>query len=305
MIFFPEGKISKDEKNKAYLHSLDGLKNAMDKNIILEGTAVLCSLNHDLTVRLSDRIFGVIPREEGAIGIKEGKTRDIALLSRVNKPCSFVVIGFKDIDGIKTPLLSRRKAQEMCMEGYIKNLKPGDVISCTVTHLEPFGAFVDIGCGISSLIPIDLISVSRIGHPSERFSIGQEIKAVVKNVSDGRVYLSHKELLGTWEENADLFKAGETVGGTVRSKENYGVFVELTPNLAGLAEICPEAEKGMECSVYIKSIIPEKMKVKLIIIESTIKKEGEKGINYFFTGNHMDRWQYSPSSSPKLIETVF
>lgn len=52
----------------------------------------------------------------------------------------------------------------------------------------------------------------------------------------GRVSLSHKELLGTWEENAALFSPGETVSATVRSVESYGIFVELTPNLAGLAE---------------------------------------------------------------------
>ena len=63
-----------------------------------------------------------------------------------------------------------------------------------------------------------------------------DIKAVIKSVENGRISLSHKELLGTWEENAERFCAGETVSGIIRSVENYGAFVELTPNLAGLAE---------------------------------------------------------------------
>ena len=305
MTFFPEGKIINTDRNKLFTSSLENLKTAQSKNIILEGVAVLCSFNHDITIRLSDKLFGVIPREEGALGIKEGTSRDIALISRVNKPCAFCVTGFEERDGVITPLLSRRKAQEICMEKYITRLSPGDVIPAVITHLEPFGAFCDIGCGISSLIPIDLISVSRISHPSQRFFVGQDVKAVVKRIENGRVYLSHKELLGTWEENAALFNPGETVPGIVRSKESYGVFVELAPNLAGLAEVCPEAETGMRCSCYIKSIIPEKMKVKLIIIESSLQKEGEKGINYIFSGNHMDRWIFSPPSSKKVIETVF
>ena len=305
MTFFPEGKLINTDKNKLFTSSLESLKEAEKKNIILEGTAVLCSMEHDITVRLSHKLFGIIPRSEGALGIKEGSTKDIALISRVGKPCCFCVTGFKETDGIITPLLSRRKAQKLCMENYIDTLAPGDVIPAKITHIEPFGAFCDIGCGIPSLIPIDLISVSRISHPSERFFIGQDIKAIVKKKEGERVYLSHKELLGTWEENAALFSPGETVPGIVRSKENYGVFVELAPNLAGLAEICPEAETGMRCSCYIKSIIPEKMKVKLIIIESSLQKEGEKGINYIFSGNHMDRWLYSPPSSKKVIETVF
>ena len=42
-------------------------------------------------------------------------------------------------------------------------------------------------------------------------------------------------MLGTWAENAALFSPGQTVTGVVRSVEDYGIFVELTPNLAGLA----------------------------------------------------------------------
>ena len=77
--------------------------------------------------------------------------------------------------------------------------------------------------------------MSRISHPSDRFRTGQDIYAVVTDVDQTlRVSLSHKELLGTWEENAALFSSGETVSGIVRSVEHYGVFVELAPNLAGL-----------------------------------------------------------------------
>ena len=63
----------------------------------------------------------------------------------------------------------------MCIrDRYIGSLRCGDIIDCRVTHLEPFGCFVDIGCGIASLIPIDCISISRISHPSDRFRVGQE-----------------------------------------------------------------------------------------------------------------------------------
>lgn len=110
---------------------------------------------------------------------------------------------------------------------------PGDIISARVTHLEPFGCFVDIGCGIASLLPIDAISVSRIAHPSDRFRVGEEIRVVVRGRDEkNRITLTHRELLGTWEENAAAFCAGDTVPGIVRSVEDYGIFIELTPNLA-------------------------------------------------------------------------
>ena len=115
---------------------------------------------------------------------------------------------------------------------------------------------------------IDCISVSRISHPSDRFTLGQTIQAVVTSVSDFRIGLSHKELLGTWMENAAKFAVGETVSGIVRSVESYGIFVELTPNLAGLAEPKEHILPKQRASVYIKAIIPEKMKIKLVLIDA-------------------------------------
>ncbi|MFQ9916228.1 MAG: hypothetical protein ACLRWQ_07410 [Flavonifractor plautii] len=90
---------------------------------------------------------------------------------------------------------------------------------------------MDIGCGVPSLIGIENISVSRIPHPDQRFRVGQAIFAVVQELDPklGRVYLTHRELLGTWAENAAHFQAGMTVPGIVRGLKEYGAFVELTP----------------------------------------------------------------------------
>jgi small subunit ribosomal protein S1 len=220
----------------------------------------------------------------------------------------FTVTGFRaNQNGEQQALLSRRVAQKYCEDQYISKLLPGDCIQARVTHLESFGAFCDIGCGIVSLIPIDAISVSRISHPRDRFSPGDDIRTVVKSRDlDGRVTLTHKELLGTWEENAASFSMGETVSGIIRSVEEYGVFVELTPNLAGLAEPWEGAKPGQYASVFIKSILPEKMKLKLVIIDSfDDESSGRKTHKYFYVGGHMDRFVYSPATSPKVVETVF
>ncbi|MEG1972833.1 MAG: S1 RNA-binding domain-containing protein, partial [Oscillospiraceae bacterium] len=173
MTFFPEGKILKTEKNIRITSSLFLLREAINAGTILEGKAILCDSSHNLVVRLSSEITGIIPKNEGALGIDTGKTRDIAILSRVNKPVSFTVSSIDLVDGVLTPILSRKKAQSLCMENYIMSLASGDIINAQVTHMEAFGAFVDVGCGICSLIPIDAISVSRISHPSDRFWVGQ------------------------------------------------------------------------------------------------------------------------------------
>lgn len=303
--YYPEGKLIGKTENRLQIDSLQGLMEAQQDGKILEARAVVCDSSHNLIVELGS-IRGIIPREEGAVGIREGNVRDIAIISRVNKPVCFIVEDFmKGTDGNLIPILSRRAAQEKCMQNYIDELVPGDVINARVTHLDSFGAFADIGCGIVSLLPIDSISVSRIDHPRERFSVGMDIRAIIKNKDNGRISLSHKELLGTWEENAEQFSIGETVAGVIRSVEDYGAFVELAPNLAGLAETHTNIEAGQQASVYIKNIIPSRMKIKLIIIDSFVSPRMPTTPKYFYNGTHIERFRYSPENSLKVVETVF
>lgn len=303
--FKPEGQLILTEENRRYLSSSFALHDAYYAEAVLEGRVMRCDGEHNLHVDLGC-MKGIIPRNEGALGIEEGTVRDIALISRVNKPVSFVITGFSSENGETVAVLSRRRVQEECRKEYISALKPGDVIPATVSHIEGFGVFCDIGAGISALMPIDSISVSRIPHPNARFTAGQNIFAVVRSFDEaGRITLSHKELLGTWEENASKFAVGETVPGIVRSVEKYGIFVELAPNLAGLAEFSEGIEPGSHAGVYIKSIIPSKMKIKLIIVDSFSADYPAEPSEYFIKSGHIDRWVYSPPESEKLIESTF
>lgn len=303
--YLPEGCLINTAENIRLTGSIAGLHEAMASGKILEGRAALCDSGHNIIVDLPC-IKGIIPRIEGAMGIENGKTRDIALISKVNKPVCFKVISINtDSNGNETAVLSRRIVQEECRKQYIENLYPGDIVPAKVTHLEQFGCFVDIGCGIPSLIPIDAVSVSRISHPSDRFYPGQDIKVIIKGIDSDRIWLSHKELLGTWQENADMFTAGETVSGIVRSIEDYGIFIELAPNLAGLAEPRENAEIGQYASVYIKAVIPEKMKVKLIIVDIFNAEYKPSPLKYFVKDSHISQWRYPPDSSDKIIETIF
>ena len=167
---------------------------------------------------------------------------------------------------------------------------------------------MDIGSGIVSLITVDCISVSRIAHPRERFTPGDFILSVVRQIDrdTGRIYMSHRELLGTWEENAARFSVSQTVTGIVRTIEEYGVFVELAPNLAGLAEYREDCIPGDGCSVYIKSILPERMKIKLVMID-TCDPPPAMPIRYRIAPGctHLDHWIYSPLCCHRRVESVF
>ena len=306
----PEGTLISDYKNLEYTSSIEGLERALKLGLILEGRVLLCDAFMNLHIEFRSGVRGIIPKEECQYSEQEEDIKDIAILTRVGKIVCFKVIGFKeDSKNKKVAILSRRQAQIECKEYYIDTLRSGDIIPARVTHLEHFGAFVDIGCGIISLLSIDTISVSRISHPSERLSVGEFIYAVVKSMDDrGRICVSERELLGSWEENAALFSEGETVEGIVRSVENYGVFVELMPNLAGLAEYREDVFPGQSCAVYIKSIIPEKMKIKLIIIDVGDSSTKKAPLRYFVdvdNTSHIDFWKYSPDGAKKLVETTF
>lgn len=287
-----------------YSHSM--LEKALLTGQIVEGRAVKCDENGNLTVSLG-KYRGIIPKNLSAIGSRDGKAKDIAVLSRVNKTVAFKIISMQWEKDPSFLLLDRCSAQEEAMEYMLENFSAGDVIDAKVTHIEPFGVFADIGCGIIGLLSIENISVSRISHPKDRFYPGQNIKVCVKNIdfSQKRFDLSHKELLGTWQENADMFTVGQTVCGIIRSIEPYGVFIELSPNLAGLAEYSPNVEEGQQATVYIKNIIPEKMKIKLSIIDSFFVRRKPEEIRYFISSGKIDRFVYSPADSDKKTETVF
>ncbi len=305
--FCCEGALIDTRENLEWLQTPASLERARAAGVVLEQRAIVFDNDKNLIVDLGC-MRGVIPFAECALGTADGTAREISVISRVGKPVCFVVTGFgQDGHGNPVALLSRRAVQAAYTDARLSRLLPGDVIDCRVTHLEPFGCFCDVGRGISALLPIDYISVSRIAHPRERIYVGMDLRCAVRSVDPrGRLLLTQKELLGSWEENAALFRAGETVYGTVRSVEKYGVFVELTPNLAGLAEPYAAARPGDGASVYIKSILPERMKIKLILVDCFAREPGSiANFSYFYDGAHIDTFRYSPEHCARRIETVF
>ena len=303
-VYLPEGDLIHTPDNLAATASLTALMQAQAEGRLLEGRAVRCDVDHNLYVKLPCG-EGIIPHHEGAVGIADGTTKDIVLITRVNKPVCFTVIGFEHTETGCRPVLSRRVAQERCREEVLDHLQLGDVIPARITRLETFGAFCDIGCGLPALLPIADISVSRILHPSDRLRVGMEILGVVSSLENDRICLSYRELLGTWEENAARFRVGETVAGIVRSVEPYGIFVELSPNLAGLAEPHPGVRVGQQAAVYIKSVQPEKLKIKLALIDTQDSDLPPAPPEYFITDGPLTHWRYSPEGCHRVIERHF
>ncbi|MBO4264468.1 MAG: 30S ribosomal protein S1 [Clostridia bacterium] len=306
--YLPEGELILSEKNSAAFSSLSQLKFAMESKEILEGYVSLCDSDLNLHVDLG-AFHGIIPKNEVAYSQDGSNPKDICAITRVGKAVCFCIESIEEKDGEITAILSRKNAQKRCCEEYINTLECGDIIGGKVTHIEHFGAFVDIGCGIVSLLNIDSISVSRISSPRDRFCEGMKIRVIVRDIDKElhRIYLSHKELLGTWEENAAAFSPGQTVAGIVRSIEDYGIFIELAPNLAGLSEYREGVYVGQYASVYIKSIIPERMKIKLVLVDSFDSDIKPQKLKYFIPPEikHIDHFRFSPDVCQKTVESIF
>lgn len=307
--YMPEGMSA--IRTEEWVATPAALKRAMELGIILEAPAVSCDAELNLTFKLGT-MQGIMSREEVEYSPNGQPTKDITILSRVGKKVCFKVIGFgRDAEGNESAILSRRAAQQECRNEYLSRLTAGDIIPARVTSFADYGAFIDVGCGIYSMLPISSIAVSRVAHPSDLLSRGMPLRVVVTGYDpvSAHIRVSHRELLGTWEENAAKFSVGQTVVGTVRSVEDYGTFIELAPNFVGLAEYDCTLKKGQRVSVYIKSVNPDRMKVKLAVIDNCLNacEPSHDHFDYYVDAEtkHIDYWRYSPAYASRLVERVF
>ncbi len=140
-------------------------------------------------------------------------------------------------------VLSRRtlleEERKQLREETLKNLKEGEIVEGTVKNLTDYGAFVDLG-GIDGLLHITDIAWGRIGHPSERLSVGDQIKVKVLHYDreKEKVSLGLKQALpDPWETVQEKYPVGTRIKGRVVNITDYGVFVELEEGIEGLIHV--------------------------------------------------------------------
>ena len=140
-------------------------------------------------------------------------------------------------------VLSRRvlldEERKQLREETLKSLKEGDVVEGTVKNLTDYGAFIDLG-GMDGLLHITDISWGRIGHPSEKLSVGDRIKVKILHFDQEKekVSLGLKQALpDPWESLPRRYPIGSRLKGKVVNVTDYGVFVELEEGVEGLVHI--------------------------------------------------------------------
>lgn len=146
-------------------------------------------------------------------------------------------------------IVSEKAVFEKETEGRLAQLKMNDVVTGMVTGVVDFGIFVKFG-ELEGLAHISELAWQRVENPKDLFRVGQEVQAKIIAIDKGRVSLSIKQLQpDPWLEAVKQYKIGQVVEGKVTKIMPFGVFVELSPQIQGLAhlaELSHEAIKDPE-----------------------------------------------------------
>lgn len=209
----------------------------------------------------------------------EDERRD-ALINYIGKRISLKIIEFvPEEDRI---VFSERAA--VAGEGKRKiifsQIKPGDIVSGIVTNVTDFGVFVDLG-GLEGLIHVSELSWGRVERPGDVLNLGQQIEALVLNVSEqsARIALSYKRLTANpWETILANYTPGDVVEATISSLTKFGAFARLNEGVEGLIHVSnmqmPPGVRDIGkvlhindmVSVKILHIDPEKKRIGLSIV---------------------------------------
>jgi small subunit ribosomal protein S1 len=152
-----------------------------------------------------------------------------------------------------------------------ERLVPGAVMTGTVRSIKGYGAFVDLG-GIEGMLHISELGHSRVEHPSEVLSEGQEVEVqVIKIEKTGdpkrpeKIALSLKSLAhDPWDQVAARFTEGIRTRGTVTRVQPYGAFVELAPGIEGLIHVS-ELGAGRRVS-HAREVVSEGQEVEVVVL---------------------------------------
>jgi len=219
---------------------------------------------------VGNKIKTILPRDEASSVVNEDGLVDTKHI--INKAGKRIEICIKDIindQNDTTLVIASKKILELKVRRWMyMHLKPNMKLKGVVRGLTEYAAFIDVGGGVTGMLKMSDISDIVVNHASDILKLGQRIEVTVKRFDrdTGKIDLTYKENFGTFEDNIKNIKDGDIVEGIVRTRTRTGIFVELKPNLSGIADHVSGIEYGQKVLVSIKKINIDKKKIKLVII---------------------------------------
>ncbi len=166
------------------------------------------------------------------------------LKSFVGKPLDVKVIDVNEAD--EKLIVSEKAVWEQKQKDVISKFKVGDIIEGEVSALTDFGAFVKFDI-LEGLVHISEIAWQRIDHPSDILKVGDKVKCEIIDIDGSKVFLSMKKLIADpWKSVGDKYKVGQIVKGKILKANPFGFFVELDPEIHGLAHISELSRKPVK-----------------------------------------------------------
>ena len=140
-------------------------------------------------------------------------------------------------------IFSEKEAVRDGLAERFSKLAVGDTVTGVITGVVDFGAFVNVE-GIEGLIHISEISWERVSNPSDYVKVGQTVEAKIIGIDKDRLSLSMKQLTqDPWIDEAEKFKKGEVVEGTVTRITPFGAFVQISPAVEALVHVSEIGDK--------------------------------------------------------------
>lgn len=144
-------------------------------------------------------------------------------------------------------VVSEKAVWETKQESVLSKYKVGDNVEGKVTAVTDFGAFVRFDENLEGLVHISEIAWQRIDHPRDVLKIGDHVRAEIINIENAKIFLSMKKLVDDpWKSVAAKYILGQSVKGKVLKINPFGLFVELDPEIHGLAHISELANKPVK-----------------------------------------------------------
>ena len=162
-------------------------------------------------------------------------------------------------------------------EDIAKKYTEGSKVKGKVRHLTNYGAFVELEDGIEGLIHIsDMSWTKKINHPEEVVKKGDKVEAVIISVDADthKISLGMKQLTpDPWPGIKEKYATGLIIDGKVSKIMNFGVFVELEPDIEGLIHVSELEDKpsGELTEVYKSG---DEIKVRVIKLDDDERKIG-------------------------------
>jgi len=195
------------------------------------------------------------------------------ILQRLNSLTNQVLkVRILDADRKSNKLIfSEKEAVREDMQARFEKLKIGDDVKGVVTGVVDFGAFVNVD-GIEGLIHISEISWERVENPADYVKVGDQVEAKIIAIDKDRLSLSMKQTqTDPWAKEADEFKKGDTVEGTVTRITPFGAFIQLSPAVEALVHISELGEgQGADPEKLFK--LNEKKSFKILDIDRENRK---------------------------------